>query len=136
MLHKKYLYSKMLAQVQPKATDSPFWKGIMGVKTEFFKHIRFSLGNGDGICFWEDTWLGQNPLSDQYPSLYNIVRHKNVLVANVLDSGQVNIQFRRSLVGDKWTDWLNLVERLMPISLTTEPDSLTWNLTPSGFFFS
>ena len=108
----------------------------MGVKTEFFKHIRFSLGNGDGIRFWEDTWLGQNPLSDQYPSLYNIVRHKNVLVANVLDSGQVNIQFRRSLVGDKWTNWLNLVERLMPISLTMEPDSLTWNLTPSFFFSS
>ena len=104
------------------------------VKTEFFKHISFTLGNGEGVRFWEDTWLGQQPLSEQYPSLYNIVRFKNVLVANVFQNGHVNIPFRRSLVGDKWNDWLNLVERLMPISLTIEPDSITWNLTPSGVF--
>ena len=106
----------------------------MVIKNEFFKHITFKIGNGDGIRFWEDTWLGDNPLSMQYPSLYNIVRHKNILVANALAGGQVNIQFRRSLVGDKWKDWLNLVERLMSISLSREPDSLTWNLTPSGVF--
>ena len=66
----------------------------MGVKLEFFKHVTFSLGNGEGNRFWEDTWLGQRPLSDQYPSLYNIVRDKNVLVANVFNHGHLNIQFR------------------------------------------
>ena len=45
-----------------------------------------------------------------------------------------SIQFRRSLVGDKWADWLHLVERLMAVSLSMEPDTVTWKLTPSGVF--
>jgi hypothetical protein len=36
------------------------------------------------ICFWEDTWLGDSSLASQYPTLHNIVRHKDVFVGNVL----------------------------------------------------
>ena len=61
--------------------------------------IMFSLGKGDGIRFWEDNWLGDNPLSIQYPLFYNIVCYKNVLVAHVLANRQPNIQFLRSLLG-------------------------------------
>jgi hypothetical protein len=37
LLSKKYLGSKYLLQVQVKPTDSPFWKGIMRVKDDFFQ---------------------------------------------------------------------------------------------------
>ena len=43
------------------------------------------------------------------------MRHKNVVVAHVLAHTEPNIQFRRSLVGDKWAAWLHLVERLMEV---------------------
>jgi hypothetical protein len=36
ILHNKYLRSKTLAQVEAKPTDSPFWKGLMKVKDDFF----------------------------------------------------------------------------------------------------
>ena len=36
LLHNKYLRGKTLSQVQAKPTDSPFWKGLMGVKSDFF----------------------------------------------------------------------------------------------------
>jgi hypothetical protein len=36
ILHNKYLHSKTLAQVEAKPTDSPFWKGLMKVKSDFF----------------------------------------------------------------------------------------------------
>ena len=62
------------------------------------------------------------------------MRFKNVSVAHVFANSQLNIQFRRSLVGDKWADWLHLVERLMAVSLSMEPDTVTWKLTPSGVF--
>ena len=39
ILFNKYLAGKTLTQVEVKPTDSPFWKGIMGVKPEFFKQI-------------------------------------------------------------------------------------------------
>jgi hypothetical protein len=37
LLHNKNLHSKMLSQVQVKPIDSPFWKGIMNGRDEFFK---------------------------------------------------------------------------------------------------
>jgi hypothetical protein len=36
LLHNKYIKNKTLAQVEVKPTDSPFWKGLMRVKPEFF----------------------------------------------------------------------------------------------------
>ena len=36
LLHNINLYNKTLSQVQARPTDSPFWKGIMGVKEDIF----------------------------------------------------------------------------------------------------
>jgi hypothetical protein len=58
LLYKKYLNSKNLSQVSAKPTDSPFWKGLMNVKDEFFKRGSFVVGNGLTTRFWEDIWLG------------------------------------------------------------------------------
>ena len=52
--------------------------------------------------FWEDTWLGDSPLASQYPTLYNITRHKNVLVGDVLANRPLNKGFTRLLMEDKW----------------------------------
>ena len=105
------------------------------MKNDFFSMGSFLIGNGQGTRFWEDIWLGDTPLSVQYPSLFNIVRNRNILVADVLSNAPpVNIEFRRALTGSKWTDWTNLIARLIPITLTTDEDKFKWNLTPSGMF--
>jgi hypothetical protein len=78
--------------------------------------------------------LGEAPLSSQYPALYNIVSHKHVRVVDVLSKTPLNIGFRRVLPEDKWESWLDLVQRLMNVQLTDEPDSFKWRLTTSGFF--
>ena len=93
---------KTLSEVQAKPTDSPFWKGLMEVKHEFFSRGSFKVGNGMSIRFWEDTWLGNTSLAQQYLSLYNIVHHKNVTVAQVLAQSPLNITFRRILTDSKW----------------------------------
>ena len=134
LLTNKYLKDKTLAEIDSKPTDSPFWKGIMKVKQEFFQRISFTVGNGHRTRFWEDPWMGNMTLAAQYPTLYNIVRHKNVSVAHVVDSPHPNLQFRRLLTGQLWDVWLQLVERLMSVSLTSEPDRVKWNLMPSGIF--
>jgi hypothetical protein len=56
---------------------------MMGVKDEFLKYDSFIIGYGLGTRLWEDVWLGNNSLANPYPILYNIVRNKNVLVADV-----------------------------------------------------
>ena len=43
-------------------------------------------------------------------------------------------RLKNILTEDKWTDWLNLVERLMMVNLSHEPDTFRWKLTTSGAF--
>jgi hypothetical protein len=80
------------------------------------------------------TWLVDSPLSSQYPSLYNIVRHKHVRVAEVLSNVPLNIGCMRTLRDNTWEAWLHLVHRLMSIHLNDELDIFTWTLTTSGVF--
>jgi hypothetical protein len=84
--------------------------------------------------FWEDTWLGNRPLADQYLSLYNIMRNKNVTVATTLATTPLNIGFRWSLTGGRWDRWIHLVQRLMTIQLNSNNDVFKWNLVESGRF--
>jgi hypothetical protein len=104
------------------------------VKDEFFQRGSFSVGNGLTTRFWEDSWLGNAPLSVQYPGLFNKVARRNVRVADVLNQPTLNITFNRILRGSTWEDWLSLVERLMEIQLNDQPDSFCWNLTNSQKF--
>jgi hypothetical protein len=76
-----------------KPTDSPFWKDIIKVKEEFFSRGSLTIGNGMDTRFWEDTWLGNKSLAEQYPSLYNIVQRKQLSIANVLNQNPQNISF-------------------------------------------
>jgi hypothetical protein len=106
----------------------------MRQKETFFKYDSFIVGDGEGTRLWEDTWLGAEPLTSQYPSLYAIVNHKTVTVASAIKEDGLNISFRRNLIGDRWLSWLDLVERLMAVHLNEERDSFKWNLTESGHF--
>jgi hypothetical protein len=103
-----------------KTSDSPFWKGLMKVKDEFFSRGSFDVGNGEDTRFWEDAWLGNKPLAVQYPYLYNIVQRKNVSVAIVLNQNPLNIAFCRTLTGNRWDMLLHLVQRLINVELTNE----------------
>jgi hypothetical protein len=86
---------------------------MMGVKNEFFQRGPFIVGGDTRTLFLEDTWLGDTSLANQYPTLYNMVRTKEVLVAHVLSQVPLNIRFNRILIGEKWDAWVYLVSRLM-----------------------
>jgi hypothetical protein len=134
LLRNKYLGSKPLAQVLSSPTDSQFWKGLMRVKEEFFSRGFFKIGDGLSTRFWEDVWLGDAPLAQQYPSLFNIAQRKNVLVADVLLHNPLNIAFRRNLHGHTWDRWIHLCTRLMAIRLNDDIDVFVWKLNSNGVF--
>ena len=106
----------------------------MRVKETFFHRVKFIVGDGITTRFWEDTWLGDTPLALQCPSLYHIAQHKEDYVATVLQTVPLNIQFRRSLVGELWNSRLHLVRRLMVVQLLDQGDTLNWKLTGNGVF--
>jgi hypothetical protein len=87
----------------------------------FLERGRFSVQDGAETRFWQDLWLGDEPLMTKYASLYNIARKKNVTkyaslyniarkknvsVAQVLSTEPLNISFRRAVIGE------NRVKRL------------------------
>jgi hypothetical protein len=57
------------------------------------------------IRFWVDTWLGNKPLKDKFPALFNIIRRKQDSIATVMSSPLLNISFRRNLVGANLLNW-------------------------------
>jgi uncharacterized protein Usg len=80
----------------------------------------------------ERYMIGKIPLAHQYPSLYNIVHHKNATVAYVLAQTPLNITFRTILSGNKWTSWVSLCRKLMRVNLNEDNDRFVWDLTPTG----
>jgi hypothetical protein len=126
ILRKKYLVNKTLSQAQKKKGDSQFWSGLMEVKNILLERGKFEVHDGTQTRFWEDLWIGREPLMKSYPSLYSITRKKNVTVAQVLATTPLGITFRRAVVGENWNKWLRLVEGVMGVQLTKNRDRFIW----------
>ena len=92
------------------------------MKDTFLNLGSFILKNGTQIRFWEDRWLGLQPLMTQYPSLYNIARKKNATVASVFETVPLNVSFQRALVGENLRLWHLLVLRVAQVELCGEND--------------
>jgi hypothetical protein len=71
----------------------------MEVKNLVLERGRFQVQDGSQTRFWEDLWLGREPLNVKYPDLYNLVKMKNISVAQVLSTTPLNVSFRRALIG-------------------------------------
>jgi len=106
----------------------------MKTKQEFLKFGTFIVKDGSQVHFWEDRWLDNITLREQYPQHYNIARKKHDTVADVLSTQIPNISWRRDLIGNKLISWNNLLSRLEGIELRQERDELRWNLDQSGVF--
>jgi hypothetical protein len=92
------------------------------------------IKDGSQIKFWEDSWLGNAPLREQYPALYNIVRYKSDTIAKVMATSPPDVTFRRDLLGPRLVAWNAFLQHLATIHLSTQPDKFHWNLHKNGEF--
>jgi hypothetical protein len=53
-----------------------------------------SSGGDQNTRFWQDKWLINRPLSEQFPNLFNTVHNKSALVAEVCLDMNFNLSFR------------------------------------------
>ena len=81
----------------------------MNVKIQFLSFGNFRLQDGKQVRFWQDKWLGMSTLKEQYTNLYNIVRRKSAIVADIMSFVPLNISFSISLVGQNFDYWHNIV---------------------------
>jgi hypothetical protein len=106
----------------------------MATKKYFFRYGTFSIKDGSQIWFWEDSWLENRPLSEQYPALYIIVRRKSDIIALVMETSPPSVTFRRDLYVQRLNAWNALLLRLKSIQLSKGPDEFRWNLQSNEKF--
>jgi hypothetical protein len=56
------------------------WKHIRQGWNFFANGIRFEVGMGSKVCFWQNIWCGDQPLKHAFPSLFSIARYKEAWV--------------------------------------------------------
>jgi len=66
--------------------------------------------------------------------LYNLARRKGDSVAKVLSTTLLNISFRRALVGERLSKWLDLVALVVPVTPNENKDKFLWQLRKNGSF--
>ncbi|RVW55484.1 Retrovirus-related Pol polyprotein from transposon RE1 [Vitis vinifera] len=112
------------------------WKEISKEGLLLLNNVSFSVEDGKRVRFWKDTWCGNIPLCEAYPSLFDLAVSKDARVADCWDSmGEVggwNPRFLRP-----FNDWE--VERLLLIiqgkRLNADlEDRMVWNETKDGIF--
>jgi hypothetical protein len=89
----------------------------MAMKKYFFCLGNFSIKDGLEIRLWEDRWLGNTMLHEQYLALYPIVHYKSDTIAKVMGTSPPNVMFRRVLLGKRLVYWNALVQRLANVHL-------------------
>ena len=61
---------------------------IMQEWLTFSQNTTSSLGNGRRLGFWKDPWCGETVLCNAFPTLFNLVVHKDVRVVDVWNSSR------------------------------------------------
>jgi hypothetical protein len=79
----------------------------MATKKYFFPYGSFVIKYGSEIRFWEDKWLGNATLREQYPALYNIVLLKGDTIAKVLEFSPPN----EKIFNDKNSSLMQVIYR-------------------------
>jgi hypothetical protein len=98
----------------------------MEVKNLVLERGRFQVHDGSQTRFWEDLWIGKEPFKVKFPSLYNLVKKKNMTVVEVISTTPFNVSFRRTLDGVNRDKWTCLVRSVISMNLSEHMDSFPW----------
>ncbi|KAG5577611.1 hypothetical protein H5410_057745 [Solanum commersonii] len=122
-----------------KQARSPYgvglWRTIRNQWPKLWGNSRIVIGNGRRTSFWNDVWVGQHPLIQLYPVIYNLNQQKEATVADVRDNQGWNLSFRRMLNDweiDSLTDFYNTLEQA--INFQPNEDNLHWLKANNGKF--
>jgi hypothetical protein len=95
---------------------------------------RFEIGNGENARFWEDRWVNDRALKDDFPRSYNLCFDKNKSVKYMFDKGLGNVNFRRTLYGDSLEQWEHIKDSRSGVVLSGDRDRIFWTLDKKGIY--
>uniref|UniRef100_A0A803P8A0 Reverse transcriptase domain-containing protein n=1 Tax=Cannabis sativa TaxID=3483 RepID=A0A803P8A0_CANSA len=121
------------------------WMDIADLYHEYGKMVKFKVGNGASIRFWEDEWIGGPSLRDQFPTLAVLSRAKNASIQEMIgDAGEVgdcvaswDFKFRRNIMDREIPSLTQLIQKLEHVRvLSILDDSRIWLPDSCGIFSS
>jgi hypothetical protein len=77
-INEKYFKGKPLIYVKKKQSASYFWRKVLDLRDEFYKHCKMIIGNGRKISLWKNAWAGDSPLAIRFPCLFDLAHGKNI----------------------------------------------------------
>ena len=114
------------------------WKAIAQNFHLFIHHTLLMVGNGERVRFWEDLWLGDQPLCAQYPDLYRVIPLNNLTILVVLGSSPLstlNLNFPCNLTDTEIEHFQRLLLSLGYVHLSPfTVDSRGWSLSSTCVF--
>lgn len=112
---------------------SPFWKGVTWALQAAKMGIKWVVGKGRKVRFWEDNWFGNSSLAIQFWPLY-VINDQHGKASQVWDGQVLRLSFRCAVsknLMNMWYDLLGIVENL---SLQEDSDQIMWSFSSSGSF--
>jgi hypothetical protein len=115
------------------------WKHIRQGWDLFAQNVSFEVGIGSKIRFWHDTWCGNQPLKQAFPSLFRIARYKEAWVKDnfIWRNGVVewNVIFVRAI-----QDWeMDVISPFFELLYSCKisqgnVDRIQWSHSKKGIF--
>lgn len=102
--------------------------------------LKWQVGNGEKIRFWEDNWIGDRPLASSQFSCLMVTLKDSIgsLVIKYISPSRCWLRLADSL--GNTPHWIHLAEELQSllkgirIPYFTHTDKLVWTANPSGSF--
>lgn len=99
------------------------------MKNVFYRYAKKKLGDEKNTRFWEDVWIDDKALKDEYPRLYDLCFDHDITTAEAILKGWMGFKFRRTLLGGTLEPWNNLKDRREETGMGSGKDRVKWVLT-------
>jgi hypothetical protein len=111
---------------------SPFLKGVLWAAQAAHMGVKWIVGNGKKVRFWEDIWIGNTSLAILFWPLYVINEQQGKIVSDVWDGVDLKLTFRRTVSESVMDLWWELLAMMDGFSFSEEEDHILWSYTSSG----
>lgn len=114
------------------------WKNIYKHLLLFKSNLSVKEGDGVPVLFWEDRWVGDQPLATKFPHLYALTSTKNWTIkrcaATLNGGGAWNSGLDRRLTDFQIEEVCSLTSLIQNSYSGIGVDSIKWDLDKSGKF--
>ncbi|XP_021980099.1 uncharacterized protein LOC110876232 [Helianthus annuus] len=92
------------------------------------------VGNGEGVCFWLDPWLLDEPLKFRFPSLFRLEMVKGCSVKDRVGSDGIWLWRHEPNEDDEASELTGLMDLIWNFPLSDRRDAWRWLGCNSGVF--